>query len=45
MCIRDRNGEIRLRHSLFDRDAVVLTDVAKAVTLYAPGHDRSVTVS
>ena len=39
------NGEIRLRHSLFDRDAVVLTDVAKAVTLYAPGSDRSVTVS
>lgn len=39
------NGEIRLRHSLFDRDAVVLTDVAKSVTLYAPGSDRSVTVS
>ena len=34
-----------LRHDLFDDDAIVLRDMARSVTLEAPGGSRSVTVS
>ena len=34
-----------LAHSLFDDDAIVLRDMAREVTLEAPGGARSVTVS
>ena len=34
-----------LRHELFDDDAIVLEDMARTVTLEAPGAARSVTVS
>ncbi|MBQ2990670.1 MAG: aldose 1-epimerase family protein, partial [Clostridia bacterium] len=34
-----------LRHDLFDDDAIVLRDMARRVTLCAPGAARSVTVS
>ena len=34
-----------LAHSLFDNDAIVLRDMAREVTLEAPGSARSVTVA
>lgn len=36
---------LRLRHDLFDDDAIVLRDMARAVTLEAPGGRRSVQVT
>lgn len=38
-------GTIPLRHSLFDDDAIVLRDVAPAVTLECDGDPRAVTVT
>lgn len=39
------DGCLPLRHDLFDRDAIVLRDMARAVTLETPGGALSVTVS
>lgn len=36
---------IPLSHDLFDHDAIVLTDMSRAVTLEAPGDSHSVTVT
>lgn len=36
---------LALKHDLFDDDAIVLRDMARSVTLEAPGSGRSVTVS
>lgn len=41
----DQDMILPLRHSLFDDDAIVLKDMAREVTLEAPGCKRSVTVS
>lgn len=39
------NGCISLRHDLFDQDAIVLKNMAHAVTLERPGDSRGVTVT
>ena len=39
------SGQLPLAHSLFDNDAIVLRDMAREVTLEAPGSARSVTVA
>ena len=38
-------GKLPLAHNLFDQDAIVLTDMAKAVTLCSEKGTRSVRVS
>lgn len=40
----DEGGTLSLDHSLFDEDAIVLSDVSQSVTLEAEGDSRAVTV-
>lgn len=41
----EKARDLPLRHDLFDNDAIVLKNMAREVTLFAPGGSRSVTVS
>lgn len=43
--VPEEEGRITLKHSLFDRDAIVLTHMPKAITLKSDKGNRSVTVS